>query len=104
MRSPERVYGPQSSDRSCPVTTTTFALPDRLSAKADAALVARDDEHFAAIATTLDTAITDLEQRLDAERRAPGGSGQEALDRDLEVHRLTARLRMLRRFGVDLCL
>ena len=30
--------------------------------------------------------------------------GQEALDRDLEVHRLTARLRPLRRFGLDLCL
>ena len=37
-------------------------------------------------------------------RRAPGRTGQEALDRDLEVHRLTARLRALRRFGLDLCL
>ena len=36
--------------------------------------------------------------------RRPGGSGQEALDRDQEVHRLTARLRTLRRFGLDLCL
>ena len=35
---------------------------------------------------------------------APGGIGQEALDRDLEIHRLTARLRTLRRFGLDLCL
>ena len=31
--------------------------------------------------------------RLEAERRAPGGSGQQALERDLEIHRLTARLR-----------
>ncbi len=37
-------------------------------------------------------------------RTAPGGTGQEAMDRDLEVHRLTARLRTLRRFGLDLCL
>jgi DNA helicase IV len=29
--------------------------------------------------------------------------GQAALDRDLEIHRLTARLRVLRRFGLDLC-
>ena len=36
--------------------------------------------------------------------QAPGGTGQQALDRDLEVHRLTARLRALRRFGLDLCL
>lgn len=26
------------------------------------------------------------------------------MDRDMEVHRLTARLRALRRFGLDLCL
>ncbi len=37
-------------------------------------------------------------------RTAPGGTGQEAMDRDLEVHRLTARLRTMRRFGLDLCL
>jgi hypothetical protein len=30
--------------------------------------------------------------------------GRQALDRDQEVHRLTARLRTLRRFGLDLCL
>ena len=26
------------------------------------------------------------------------------MDRDLEIHRLTARLRLLRRYGLDLCL
>ena len=31
-------------------------------------------------------------------------TGQEALDRDLEIHRLTARLRALRRYGLDLVL
>src|SRR5690606_31467888 len=45
-----------------------------------------------------------LSDRLDAARRAPGGTGQEAMDRDLEVHRLTARLRTLRRYDLDLCL
>ena len=30
--------------------------------------------------------------------------GQAALDRDLEIHRLTTRLNTLRRFGLDLCL
>ncbi|MGO7983873.1 hypothetical protein ACC691_39210, partial [Rhizobium johnstonii] len=34
----------------------------------------------------------------------PAGSGQEALDRDLEIHRLSARLKTLRRFGLDVCL
>jgi len=86
------------------LTARAFDLPDRLAAKADPALIAADEQHFAAIAESLEQSIADLSDRLDAERRAPGGIGQEALDRDLEVHRLTARLRALRRFGLDLCL
>jgi hypothetical protein len=86
------------------LTTSAFDLPDRLSAKADPALIAGDEQHFAAIAESLEQAIADLSGRLDAERQAPGGIGQEAMDRDLEIHRLTARLRTLRRFGLDLCL
>ena len=87
-----------------PTTASAFALPDNLSAKADAALIADDDRHFAAIAESLKQTIADLSGRLDAERKAPGGIGQEAMDRDMEIHRLTARLRALRRFGLDLCL
>jgi RNA helicase len=87
-----------------PLTTSAFDLPDHLSPKADPALIAGDEQHFAAIAESLEQSIADLSDRLDTERRAPGGTGQEALDRDLEVHRLTARLRALRRFGLDLCL
>jgi hypothetical protein len=37
-------------------------------------------------------------------RRAPGGLGPEAMDRDMEIHRLTARLCALRRFDLDLSL
>ena len=84
--------------------TSAFDLPDHLTAKAHPALISTDEQHFAAIATSLDQSIADLSDRLDAERKAPGGIGQEALDRDLEIHRLTARLRTLRRFGLDLCL
>jgi hypothetical protein len=86
------------------VTSSAFDLPDRLAAKADPALIAADERHFAALADSLAQSIADLSDRLDAERRAPGGEGQAALDRDLEIHRLTARLRTLRRFGLDLCL
>ena len=87
-----------------PLTTSAFDLPGRLSAKADPALIAGDEQHFAAIAESLEQSIADLSRRLDAERKAPGGIGQEAMDRDMEIHRLTARLRLLRRFGLDLCL
>src|SRR5215469_9999821 len=86
------------------LATSAFDLPDRLSAKADPALIADDERHFAAIAESLEQSIGDLSGRLDAERRAAGGIGQEAMDRDMEIHRLTARLRALRRFGLDLCL
>jgi len=87
-----------------PQATSAFDLPGHLSPKADPELIADDERHFAAIAETLERAIADLSDRLDAERRAPGGRGRAVLDRDLEVHRLTARLRTLRRFGLDLCL
>jgi DNA helicase IV len=87
-----------------PLTISAFDLPDRLAPKADPTLIGGDDQHFAALAASLEQSIADLADRLDAERRAPGGTGQEALDRDLQIHRLTARLRILRRFGLDLCL
>ena len=87
-----------------PVTTSAFDLPDRLAAKADPALIAADERHFAAIADTLEQSIAELSGRLETELRAPGGIGQKAMDRDTEVHRLSARLRTLRRFGLDLCL
>ncbi|WP_169946760.1 RNA polymerase recycling motor ATPase HelR [Microbispora sp. H11081] len=87
-----------------PLTTSAFDLPERLSHKADPALISADERHLAAVARTLDQSIAELSARLDAELRAPGGQGQRALDRDLEIHRLTSRLRVLRRFGLDLCL
>ena len=87
-----------------PVTTSAFDLPDHLAHKAAPELVAADEQHFEAIARSLDETIADLTARLDDERRRPARAGQQALDRDLEVHRLTARLRALRRFGLDLCL
>ncbi len=87
-----------------PLIASAFDLPDHLTPKADPTLIAGDEQHFAAIAESLEQSIADLSDRLDAERKAPGGIGQEAMERDMEIHRLTARLRALRRFGLDLCL
>ncbi|GAA2238462.1 RNA polymerase recycling motor ATPase HelR [Kitasatospora cystarginea] len=84
--------------------TSAFDLPDHLAAKADPMLTARDERHFAAIGESLEQAIAELSDRLAAARKAPGGAGREAMDRDIEIHRLTGRLRALRRFGLDLCL
>jgi DNA helicase IV len=107
MRAKNSIYGHGSqigADAVTPLTASAFDLPDHLTAKADPTLIAADEQHFAAIAESLAQSIADLTDRLDAERKAPGGIGQEALDRDLEIHRLTARLRTLRRFGLDLTL
>ncbi|MEJ8660494.1 RNA polymerase recycling motor ATPase HelR [Streptomyces sp. MS1.AVA.4] len=87
-----------------PLTTSAFDLPGRLSPKADPALIGGDEQHFAALGKSLEQTIAELSDRLDDLRRAPGGLGREAMDRDVEIHRLTARLRALRRFGLDLCL
>ncbi|MFF1476352.1 RNA polymerase recycling motor ATPase HelR [Streptomyces sp. NPDC058301] len=86
------------------LTTSAFDLPERLALKADPALIDGDEQHFAAIAESLAQTIAELSDRLEEARRAPGGIGREAMDRDLEIHRLTGRLRTLRRFGLDLCL
>ncbi len=87
-----------------PLTTSAFDLPETLAAKEDPALIAEDERFFAVLEKSLADSIAHLSTRLDAERRAPAGHGQQALERDLEIHRLTGRLRALRRFGLDLCL
>ncbi|CAN7194668.1 RNA polymerase recycling motor ATPase HelR [Arthrobacter sp. LjRoot14] len=87
-----------------PLTTSAFNLPSHLAPKSDPALIAGDERQFAAIAESLEQSIADLAGRLDAARKAPGRLGQEAMERDVEVRRLTSRLRALRRFGLDLCL
>ncbi|MFE5617070.1 RNA polymerase recycling motor ATPase HelR [Streptomyces sp. NPDC056524] len=86
------------------LTTSAFDLPGHLSAKAVPALIGGDEQHFVAIAESLEQTIAELSERLDATRKAPGGVGREAMDRDAEIHRLSNRLRTLRRFGLDLCL
>ncbi|MGN6220362.1 MAG: RNA polymerase recycling motor ATPase HelR [Microbacterium sp.] len=85
-------------------SASAFHLPDRLSAKSDPALIDVDEQQFAAIADTLARQTEGLEARLEELRLRPGGHGQSALERDLEIHQATARLRALRRFTLDACL
>jgi hypothetical protein len=84
--------------------TNAFDLPDRLRRKADARLIGPDQQHFARIRAARDDAVADARRRLDAARLEPAREGQRALERDLEVQRQTARLRVLSRFGLDACL
>ncbi|HEX3898138.1 MAG TPA: RNA polymerase recycling motor ATPase HelR [Mycobacteriales bacterium] len=83
---------------------SAFDLPEHLAPKASPQLIAGDEVHFVAIAESLEASIADLSERLTEELQAAGGKGQAAMDRDMEIHRLSARLKTLRRFGLDLCL
>lgn len=87
-----------------PALLSAFDLPAHLAPKADPTLIDRDEKHFAAVAQRLEQSIADVSDCLDAQRKAPGGIGRDAMDRDLEIHRLSGRLRALSRFGLDLCL
>jgi hypothetical protein len=84
--------------------TSVFDLPAKLAAKDDPALIAQDEAHFAALGRSIRLSVEELTGRLDVVRKAPAGKGRQAVDRDEEVQRLTSRLRLLRRYGVDLCL
>ncbi|MBJ8345493.1 AAA family ATPase [Antrihabitans sp. YC2-6] len=86
------------------VTTSAFNLPDNLAHKDDPALIAGDEEHFAAITQTLEKSIADLSDQLADLWKAPGGVDQAAMERDEKIHRVSADLRTLRRYGLDLCL
>src|SRR3712207_2073595 len=52
------------------LTLSAFDLPAHLSAKADPRLIAGDEQHFAAVAQSLEETIADLSARLDAARKA----------------------------------
>jgi len=86
-----------------PASPLPFAL-DAHPAKSAPELIDADVRHFARIERTLADEHRDLEHRLAALLGAPGGTGQEAFERELEVVRLNRRLRLLRRFGPDLCI
>lgn len=81
-----------------------FHLPDDLRAKAAPELIDTDREHLRRIADTLDRQRAEVERRLTEARRHEAEFGDAAVDRDLEIRRLSGRLRVLERFGVDICL
>ncbi|WP_153503651.1 RNA polymerase recycling motor ATPase HelR [Cumulibacter manganitolerans] len=87
-----------------PFPSSIFSLPDRLARKTEPTLVETDERHLAAIARSLEESTATLSARLAEQRKVVAGDGPDALERDDEIRHLTARLRTLRRYGVDLCL
>lgn len=81
-----------------------FHLPLSSHRKTASALIDSDRTHFLRIADALSRQREETESRLAAARQARAGTGGTAVDRDLEIRRLSGRLRLLDRFGLDLCL
>ncbi len=96
--------GRRQNRRPMPTNTSVFALPDRLAAKSDPSFVAADEQHFRRIEESLAASIAEISAQLDAARLAPAGEFGAAVERDVEVRTLSARLRTLGRYGLDLCL
>ncbi len=86
-----------------PALLHPFAL-DAHPAKAVPASIDDDVRHFARIEAGLAQERDDLDRRLAALLATPGGNGQEAYEREVEIMRLNRRARLLRRFGADLCI
>ncbi len=72
--------------------------------KSDPELLGPDPERLATVAERLHTRLTELHEELRHLRRAPGGRGRAALDRDQSIHRLTRQTGVLERFSTDLVL
>lgn len=81
-----------------------FHLPENLRAKTAAELIDADRDHLRMIDEALEAQRADVASRLAEVRRRSAGFGDAAVDRDLEIRRLSGRLRVLARFGIDICL
>ncbi|SEA81032.1 HelD family protein [Leifsonia sp. 21MFCrub1.1] len=82
---------------------TPFCL-DAHPAKAAPELIADDVRRFARIEARLAAEREEVGGRLAELLATPGGNGQEANEREVEIVRLNRRSRLLRRFGADLCI
>ena len=76
-----------------PTAPSVFDLPDNLALERDRTLIGHDQEHFSALLSSIEQSRSDTEARLAAVRKSTGRMGQEVMERDFEIHRLSARLR-----------
>lgn len=95
-----------------PLGASAFALPAGRAAKAAPTLIGDDERFFDELGAALDAQIAAVTAALTRIRREAGEQGRDVLDRegpvalerDQQIHRLDARRRDLRRYGLDLCL
>ncbi|WP_347125523.1 RNA polymerase recycling motor ATPase HelR [Microbacterium sp. SY138] len=81
-----------------------FHLPDDLRAKSTAELIDADRDHLRRIDDALEAHRAAVTSRLAEMRQRSARFGDAAVERDLEIRRLSGRLRVLERYGIDICL
>lgn len=81
-----------------------FNLSAYHAAKSADDLIAADRVHLRRLGVALSRERDALTARLALVRRQAADAGVTAVDRDLEIRRLTATLRLRERFGIDMCL
>lgn len=81
-----------------------FDLSDDHAAKSADDLIAADRAHLRRLGAALARERDALTARLALVRRQAADAGVTAVDRDLEIRRLSATLRLRERYGIDMCL
>lgn len=81
-----------------------FDLSDDHAAKSADDLIAADRAHVRRLGAALSRERDALTARLALVRRQAADAGVTAVDRDLEIRRLSATLRLRERYGIDMCL
>ncbi|WP_303708932.1 MULTISPECIES: RNA polymerase recycling motor ATPase HelR [Microbacterium] len=81
-----------------------FDLSDDHAAKSADDLIAADRAHLQRLGAALSREQDALTARLALVRRQAADAGVTAVDRDLEIRRLSATLRLRERYGIDMCL
>ena len=96
-----------ASNPASPRTTrgrSAFALSDYLNTKYSPELIETDERFFAELAQSLHEQRTRMALRLKERRVAVAHAGSSAVERDVEIKKLSSRLSLLEHFGIDVCL
>ena len=96
-----------ASNPASPRTTrsrSAFALPDYLNTKCSPELIETDERFFAELAQSLHEQRIRMALRLKERRVAVAHAGSSAVERDVEIKKLSSRLSLLEHFGIDVCL
>lgn len=97
-------HGKESLTNHSEDETRIFCLLASDSAKAAPELIDADEQFFRRLGHELEFQRKQFAVRLEKRRKEKARAGSFALERDFDIRRLSSRLALLHRFGVDMCL